>query len=57
MVKYGVTETANSQYINPLVMVIKKDQSVRVCLDTRKVNSVTIPDYKDLSPITELLTN
>jgi hypothetical protein len=33
MIRFGVIERANSQYINPLVTIIKKDQSVRLCLD------------------------
>jgi len=57
MLRYGVIERANSPYINPLVVVVKKDKSVRVCLDARKLNSVTIPDYEGPLPIQELLAN
>lgn len=57
MLQYGVIERANSQYINPLVTIIKKDQSVRLCLDARKLNSVTIPDYEGAPPINEILAN
>jgi transposase InsO family protein len=56
MVRYGVIERSASPYINPLVTVIKKDGSVRLCLDARKLNDVTIPDYEGVVPINELLT-
>lgn len=55
MMEFGVIERSNSQYINPLVTVIKKDGSVRLCLDARKLNSVTIPDYEGTAPINEIL--
>lgn len=57
MLEYGVIERANSQYVNPLVTVIKKDKSVRLCLDARKINSVMIPDYEGAIPVNELLAN
>lgn len=57
MLYYGVIERANSPYINPMVTIIKKDGSVRLCLDARKLNTVTIPDYECAPPINELLTN
>lgn len=55
MFAYGVIERSNSPYINPLVPVIKRDQSVRLCLDARRINSVTVPDYEGPSPINEIL--
>ena len=55
MLQYGVIERCNSPYVNPLVTVIKKDGRVRLCLDARKVNSVTIPDYEGVSPINDIL--
>ena len=42
-------------YVNPIVTVIKKDGRVRLCLDARKVNSVTVPDYEGVSPVNEIL--
>ena len=56
MEEHGIIERAQSPYINPMVTVIKKDQTVRLCLDARKFNSVTIPDYEGAIPINEVLT-
>ena len=45
---------SNSPYINPLVTSLKKDGSVRICLDTRKLNEIMINDYECAEP-TEVL--
>lgn len=55
MLDFGVIERANSPYINPLVTVIKKDGRVRICLDARRINSVTVPDFEGPPPINEIL--
>lgn len=55
MLEYGIIERSQSPYINPLVTVIKKDGKVRLCLDARRVNSVTVPDYEGPPPINEIL--
>ena len=55
MLRYGVIKRCTSPFINPLVTVIKRDGRVRLCLDARKINGVTIPDYEGVSPINEIL--
>ena len=55
MLEYRIIERAQSPYIQPLVTVIKRDGRVRLCLDARKVNSTTIPDYEGPPPINEIL--
>lgn len=55
MMEHGIIERAASPYVNPMVTVIKKDQTVRLCLDARRLNSVTLPDYEGAIPINELL--
>ena len=55
MLEYGIIERAQSPYINPLVTVIKRDGKVCLCLDARKINSVTTPDYEGPPPINEIL--
>lgn len=55
MMDFNIIECARSQYINPLVTVVKKDGSVRLCLDARTLNSVMLSDYEGTLPIHELL--
>lgn len=43
MVAEGIIEKRNTPYINPIVMVKKKNGKIRLCLDARKINHVTIP--------------
>ena len=57
MEECGVIERATNPYINPNVTVIKKDPSVRLCLDARRINAVTVPDYEGAIPINEVLAN
>ena len=38
MLKLGVIERSSSGYASPVVLVKKKDESVRFCIDFRKVN-------------------
>lgn len=40
----GIIEVSNSEYSNLLVCVVKKDKSIRLCLDSRKLNEYIIPD-------------
>lgn len=45
MIKQGIIEKAETNFINPVVIVKKKDDSIRICLDARKVNQITSPLY------------
>ena len=38
MLENGIIRRSNSNYINPIVIVIKKGGSVRLCLDARELN-------------------
>lgn len=37
----GIIERANTPYINSIVIVVKKDSSLRMCLDARPLNRLT----------------
>ena len=41
LVDLGIIEHSNSQFSSPVVPVRKKDGSLRLCIDYRKINSVT----------------
>ena len=55
MMQGGIIERSVSPYSNPLVVVIKKDGKVRLCLDARKINQIIIPDRESPEPINEIL--
>lgn len=46
MLEGGLIERSQTNYINPIVVVKKKDGSIRICLDARKVNNITSPQYE-----------
>ena len=54
LLELGIIRRSNSPYINPLVTSLKKDGSVRICLDARKLNDIMINDYECAEP-TEVL--
>lgn len=51
MIAEGIIKRASTPYINPLVIVRKKDGGVRICLDARRLNQVTVPDHDSVVPI------
>lgn len=55
MLKMGIIERASSPYINPLVVVRKRDGNPRICLDARKLNEITIPERNDPPLIDDIM--
>ena len=48
MLSAGVIEQSSSSYASPIVLVRKKDNSLRFCVDYRKLNSLSIKDAHGL---------
>ena len=55
MVEMGVIEESNSAWCSPIVLVGKKDGSIRFCVDYRKVNEVSRFDAYPMPRVDELL--
>lgn len=54
MLDQGIIQASKSPYNNPMVVVAKKDGSVRLCLDARKVNAILQPDHEKMETIESL---
>ena len=55
MLDAGVIRSSNSPWCNAIVLVRKKDGSLRFCIDFRKLNSLTVKDSHPLPCICETL--
>ncbi|PNF31892.1 hypothetical protein B7P43_G07950, partial [Cryptotermes secundus] len=55
MIKDDILELSNSDVLSPLTVVPREGKSPRICVDARKVNRHTTPDYERAPPLQELL--
>ena len=55
MEEYGIIRKSNSSYASPMVIARKKDSSLRLCPDYRKLNKVTIFDPEPMPDATNLI--
>ena len=55
MQEQGVIQPSQSPWASPIVLVQKKDGSIRFCIDYRKVNKVTRKDSYPLPKVDDLL--
>ena len=55
MLDLGLTEPSISPYSSPIVLVPKKDGSVRFCIDFRKLNKVTEFDAEPMPNMEEII--
>ncbi len=53
--KEGIISKSLSSWTSPVVIVIKKDESLRYCVDYRKLNKITKTDTHPLLRIDDLL--
>ncbi|XGW21243.1 hypothetical protein V3C99_004304, partial [Haemonchus contortus] len=56
LLRAGRIVESDTPWVHNTVLVKKKDGSLRVCLDFRPLNSVTVPDHYPLPRIEDILT-
>ena len=55
LVKAGIVQPISSPYASPVVLVKKKDNTWRLCVDYRKVNEMTVKDIFPIPLIEDLM--
>lgn len=55
MLQNGIIRRSTSEYASPIVMVTKKDDRQRLCVDYRRLNAKTLVETSQLPPIVDLL--
>ena len=55
MLKQGIIEPSTSSWSSPIILVEKKDESPRFCVDFRKLNNVPAKDAYPLPNAEELI--
>ena len=55
LLETGMISVSDSAWSSPIVCVKKKDGSLRMCVDYRKLNSVTIKDAHPIPPINQTI--
>jgi len=51
MTELGVIEPSNAPFSSPITLILKKDSSVRFCIDFRQLNKVTVFDAEPMPNI------
>ncbi|MEW8544650.1 MAG: reverse transcriptase domain-containing protein, partial [Candidatus Thiodiazotropha sp.] len=55
MIEAGIAEKSASPYASPIVIVPKKDNSIRLCVDYRQLNQVTIFDPQPMPKLEDII--
>ena len=54
MLELGIIRPSESPYASPIVVVRKRDNTNRICIDFRKLNKVTISDSEPMPQLTDM---
>ncbi|BFZ05447.1 hypothetical protein BsWGS_08486 [Bradybaena similaris] len=53
--KNGIIVRSNSNYCSPMFIIKKKDDTLRICIDYRQLNAITITDAEPIPSVDDLM--
>ncbi|KAK3796180.1 hypothetical protein RRG08_020328 [Elysia crispata] len=56
MLSSGIIRRSSSPYASPITVVMKKDKTKRLCIDFRRLNSITVFDAEPISTLVDLVS-
>ena len=56
MLEQEIIRLSSSPYCSPITVVSKPARNIRLCIDFRKLNSITIFDYEPIPQMDEMVT-
>ena len=56
MVSSGIIRRSSSPYASPITVVMKKDKIIRLCIDFRRLNRITVFDAEPIPTLDELVS-
>ncbi|BFZ24546.1 hypothetical protein BsWGS_27585 [Bradybaena similaris] len=57
MLNMGIIEESDSEYLSPMIVLRKKDNTLRLCIDFRRLNAITKLDPVPMPNAQDLLSN
>ena len=56
MLSSGIIRRSSSPYASPITVVMKKDKTIRLCIDVRRLNRITDFDAEPIPTLDELVS-
>ena len=56
MLSSGIIRRSSSPYASPITVIMKKDRTIKLCIDFRRLNSTTVFDAEPILNLDELVS-
>jgi len=56
MLRNGIIEPSTAPYMSPIVVANKSDRTIRICVDYRKLNNITVFDPEPMPQMQQIFS-